>query len=65
MARSPLKTKMLYHRRYTELVSEGTKRGLSPAQAASSALEKLTTEWRSEHGEAAPLPSWPPFGATA
>lgn len=63
---SATKTKLRYHRRYTDLVKEAHDRdGRTPAQAAPIAQARLAEEWAAETGGAA-LPEWWPFqGATA
>ncbi len=65
MTESPMRRRLRYQRRFTELVREDVKtRGVDPKAAAQKAVEKLAGEWRSEFPND-PVPGWEPFqGAT-
>ena len=65
MPEASMKTRLRYHRRYTDLIKEQHDlHGLSPKQAAPAASKKLLDEWAAESGGEAP-PEWLGFAGSA
>jgi hypothetical protein len=65
MSESPMRRRLRYQRRYTELVRAAVRdAGVDPQSAGRKATEQLRAEWIKEHPDQ-PIPSWAPFGETA
>lgn len=65
MIETPMRRRLRYQRRYTDLVREAVKsKGVDPATASSQAVTKLREEWMKEHPDQ-PIPTWAPFGEAA
>lgn len=65
MSESPMRRRLRYQRRYTDLVRAAVRdAGVDPESAGRKAAQQLREEWIKENPDQ-PIPSWSPFGEAA